>query len=359
LGVAWETDGVSDKALPRPPQATFCGGAILVSSALILLLAFDRTSSLGSIEAQEAAQRFADTQGSWIGLSADGWQTVLRVLCIVAAALSVVTGYLGWRVLQRDRSARLALSVLAPVALVAGYAVTALLPGVLAVSVLFLWRSPTREWFDGRVAPVRPRPSASQPEPVRAPDAPPPTQGTAIPAYAPPPTALPNPYRPEDRPEYRPEYRTERATGSPRPGSVTGAAVVTVVSSAIVLSVLTVVLLFVLGDRAGFEQEVSDELASQSAYGDVEASSVTGVLIGAIVVFLVWSVVAIVLALLTVRGSNVARITLVVSAIAAALVSLVAALAVFPLVVTVACIAVAVLLLRGEASAWFEARKTS
>jgi hypothetical protein len=337
---------VSDKALPRPPQATFCGGAILVSSALILLLAFDRTSSLGSIEAQEAAQRFADTQGSWIGLSADGWQTVLRVLCIVAAALSVVTGYLGWRVLQRDRGARLALSVLAPVALVAGYAVTALLPGVLAVSVLLLWRSPTREWFDGRVAPVRQRAPAARPEPVRGPDAPAPTQGTAIPAYAPPPGASPaNP------------YRTERVAASARPGSVTGAAVVTVVSSTIVLLVLGVVLLFVLGDRAAFEQEVAKELASQSAYGEVEASSVTGVLIGAIVVFVVWSVVAIVLALLTVRGSNGARITLVVSAIGAALVSLVAALAIFPLVVTGACIAVTVLLLRGDASAWCQTRK--
>ena len=130
-------------------------------------------------------------------------------------------------------------------------------------------------------------------------------------------------------------------------------------SSAIVLSVLGVVLLFVLGDRAAFEKEVADELASQSAYGDVEASSVTGVLIGAVVLCVAWSIAAIALAVLTVRGSNGARITLVVSAIGAALVSLVAALAIFPIVVTCACVAVAVLLLRSDAAAWFAARKGS
>ncbi len=328
---------------------------MLVSSVMILLLAFDRTSSLGSIEAQEEAQRFVDTQGSWIGLTADGWQTTLRILCIVAAALSVVTGYLGWRVLQRDRGARLALSVLAPIALLAGYAVTALLPGVLAVSVLLLWRSPTREWFDGKVAPVPDRrPGRTAQQPPAAPSSPPappaapeaPARAAAIASYAPPPQAAwPHPYQPAP------------AARAARPGVVTGAAIVTVVSSAIVLSVLSVVLLFVLGDRSAFEKEVADELASQPAYGDVEASSVTGVLIGAVVLCVVWSLAAIALAVLTVRGSNGARIALVVSAIGAALVSLVAVLAVFPVVVTCACIAVAVLLLRGDAAAWFAGRK--
>lgn len=355
---------MSDKTLPRPPQATFLGGAIIVSSVLVLLLAFDRTASLGSIEAQEEAQRFADAQGSWTGLTADGWQTVLRVLCLVAGALSVVTGFLGWRVLQRDRGARLALSVLAPVVLVAGYAVTAFVPAVTTVAVVLLWRSPTREWFDGKTAPPRPQAPSRQeraevPGPSAAAGPPEPTSGAAPPAYPPPPTyGAPQPYAAPPHPyAAHPHAPGHAGPGAARPGTVTSAAVVTIVTSTIVLLGLGAVLLFVLGDRAGFEREVATELASQEAYGDVEPSSVTGVVIGAMVLFLVWSVAAIVLAVLTLRGSNGARIALAVSAIGAAVVSLLGVLAVVPLLVTAAAIAVAVLLLRRDAATWFATRR--
>ena len=66
---------------------------------------------------------------------------------------------------------------------------------------------------------------------------------------------------------------------------------------------------------------------------------------------------AIVLALLTVRGSNGARIALIVSSFGAAFASLLGVLAILPLVVTGACIAVAVLLMRADTAAWFAAQK--
>lgn len=349
---------MSDKTLPRPPLATFCGGTIVAASTLLLLLSFSRMGSLGSIEAQEQAQAFVDSIGSGVGLTADTWQSVLRVMCVISGGLSVVTGFLGWQVLQRDRRARLALSVLAPVALVVGSAVAEVVPAVMTVAVVMLWRPPVREWFDGRVwePPVR-KPVAAVPAPPAAPTSPtspaeqaaptPPAGATAVPSYAPPPTYAPPP----------PSYAAPRPGGHERPGTVVGAAVTTIVSSALVLAMLVIGLAFVLGNRSDFEGAITDEMAGQPAYDDLDPSVLTGVAIGAMLVFVLWAVVAIVLAVLMLRGSNPARIALVVSSFAAAAASLVGVLAIFPLLVTAACVAVGVLLVRRDVATWF--RRTS
>ncbi|MCW2815989.1 MAG: hypothetical protein JWN84_3444 [Nocardioides sp.] len=352
---------MSDKSLPRPPQATFCGGAILVGSVFVVLLAFGRMASLGTIEAQEEAQLFADSVGNGIGIDAEGWQTAMRVLCIIAGGLGVVTAYLGWRVLQRDRTARLALSVLAPITLVTGIAVADFVPAVMAVAVLLLWRQPTRDWFNGVAAPSRPKPTpvaaGSVPVPSTAPSQGPGRTGQVAPqgtSYPP-----PAPYaRPGGAHAAQPVGHGGRGA---RPATVLTAAVATIVSSVVVIAMLAVALLFILGDRASFETDMEDELSSQQAYQDldIDGGVITDVFIGLLAVFIVWALLAIVLAVLTLRGSNAARITLVVSAIAAALASLVGVLVVVPLLITAACITVAVLLLRGEAAAWFAPRQRS
>lgn len=342
---------MSDASQPRPPQATFCGGTLLVGSVLVILLAFSRMSSLGTIEAQEDAQLFADSVGEGVGLSADDWQSVLRVLCLVAAGLAVVTSYLGWRVLQRDRGARLALSVLAPVSLVTGIAVADFIPAIMAVAVVLLWRPPTRQWLDGVAVSQHPalagvrggsageasRP-ASPPTPYAAPT--PPSSGPAHPPV----------WSPGEHPVH-----PVHPTSSERPGGVLAAVIVTIASSALVLVSLAVALLLVLGDRARFEGDVAEEISSQQAYRDagLDAGVLVDTIVVALLVFLVWAVVSIVLAVLVLRGSNAARIALVVSAICAAVASLLGVLAVVPLAVTAACVTVAVLLLRGDAAAWF------
>lgn len=361
-GPAWDTVRVSDKPLPRPPQATFCGGTIIAGSVLVVLLAFGRMASLGTIEAQEEAQLFADSVGNGIGLTADDWQGVLRVLCVIAGGLGVVTAYLGWRVLQRDRSARIALSVLAPIALVAGIAVADFIPAILAVAVVLLWRSPTRDWFDGKVVP-RPEPRSARPDPVAA-AASARTTGSGDTA----PTTPAAPATPGGAPVWPgaaayppPAGATTALRPAARPGTVLTAAVMTIVTSSVVLLALVGAMFFVAGDRASFESEVSDEMGSQQAYQDVDVDPavIVDVFIGLLVVFAVWALVAIVLAVMTMRGSNGARITLVVSAIGAALASLIGVLVVVPLLVTAVCVAVAVLLLRRDAAAWFTTRPPS
>lgn len=331
---------MTDKTLPRPPQVTLLGGAILVGSVFMVLVAFDRMASLGSIEEQERAVRFVSQGiGKGLGIDADQWQTVLRVLCMITGGAGVVTAFLGWQVLQRDRSARVALSVLAPVLLVAGPPTADYIATIVVVAIVLLWRQPARDWFNGIVPP---KAAVRAPERSRemAPSGPPPYVD---------PAAWPPPQHQQD----------QRDPLAGRPGAVVAAAITTIVGSTIVIAMVIVGVLAIVGNRADFEQQMNDELASQSAYSDldIDGSVITDVFLGLLVVFAVWAVVAIGLALLTLRGSNGARITLVVSAIGAALASLLGVLVVFPLVLTGACVAVAVLLMRGETATWFAVRK--
>ena len=142
-----------------------------------------------------------------------------------------------------------------------------------------------------------------------------------------------------------------------RPGRVTAAAVITLVASGITLAGLIASLLYITANRADFVQQVEDQLATSSAYDGLSAQTLADVSVGFLVALLVWCVAAIGLAVATLRGSGAARITLVVSAALSALVSLLGVLVVAPLLLTVASIAVVVLLLTGDSGAWFASRR--
>ena len=148
------------------------------------------------------------------------------------------------------------------------------------------------------------------------------------------------------------------AAASARPATVLTAVIATVVTSVVIVGVAVAALFVVAGDRASFESDVAREMSTQRAYQDVyvDPGLVVDAFLGMLVVFAVWALVAIVLALMTLRRSNGARIALVVSAICAALASLIRALVVVPLLVTAVCVTVAVLLLRRDAAAWFTTR---
>ncbi len=149
------------------------------------------------------------------------------------------------------------------------------------------------------------------------------------------------------------------APGAPRtrPGGVTAAAVITIVASAITLLGSLAFVVLVLASRADFIDEVEKELATNSAYDNISAGTVADIAVGFLAVLVVWCVVAIVLAVATMRGSNGARITLIVSASVSALVSLLGALVIVPLLLTIASIATVVLLLTGGAGEWFASRR--
>ncbi|MDO9458029.1 hypothetical protein [Nocardioides sp.] len=354
---------MTEKKQPRPPQATLLGGAILIGSVFVVMLAFDRMASLGSIEAQEQADVFVKNGfGQGIGITADQWQSVLRVLCVVAGGVGVVTAFLGFEVLQRKRRARLALSLLAPVLLVAGTATSDFVATIVVVAIALLWRQPVRDWLNGvavarhpaltapvgatgAVDPAAKTVAETAPAPV-APAAPVAPTEPAVPTY-PAPTTWAGAQAP---------YGQQPVVPAERPSTVLAAVLTTIVASAVSIAGLVALILVIKGDSASLESEFADMIADNPALEGYSPAVLVDVVAGILIAFIVWAFVAIVLAVLTARGIGAARIALVVSSIMAALASLVAILTVVALLVTAACVAVAVLLLRQDAAAWF-ARK--
>lgn len=362
------------KPLPRPRQVTFSGWSIMVGSVVTILFAYQRVAALGTIESQESVTEFISTPpGEGLGLSVDDVQLAIRVMCLVAGGCAAATAILGWQVLQASRSARVVLSVLAPILFVAGLTSGGLMSALVAAAVAMLWVQPARDWFDGK-EPVRDRAavaattSSSAPSGA-SPSAPSSSTQTSGPGVPPPPSGsswnLPHPdasratmtgmseqpYHPYGAPTGPP------AGSGKRPGGVTAAGIITMVASGITLAGLAVSMIFIGTSRQDFIDEVDKELSSNSAYQDISPETIANVAIGFLGVLAVWCVIAIVLAVLTIRGSNGARITLVVSASMAALISLLGALVVVPLVLTVAAIATVILLFAGGAGPWFAAQK--
>lgn len=350
---------MSDKPIPRPPQVMLCGGAIVAGSVLLVLLAFDQMAALGSIEAQEAAADFVSRPpGEGLGISADQVQTMLRALCVVVGGTAVATAALGWQAMQRRRSARFALSVLAVVLVVAGTPAGGGIAGVsavVAVGVALLWAQPARDWYAG-ITPQRVERPPSRPTPAPTtssspnPTPPPPTHGAS--AYPPPPPGAPG--------STMTDTRTPSAHGLPLrrpPASVLRAVRMTIVASSVVAVAALYALLVALNDRGSLETEIGDQLAGQEMYDGVDVSTVVNLVIVGIGFFVLWALAAIVLAVLTLRGNDVARIALVVSSFGAAGASVLGIALVLPLLIGVVGIAVAVLLLRPESGEWFAERR--
>ena len=134
-----------------------------------------------------------------------------------------------------------------------------------------------------------------------------------------------------------------------RPGTVLAAGIVTLISTGLVLLLLVVILFFMLVARADFMDGFGDEAGMSNSDAD---NWFAGILV-LLLVFIVWCLAAIVLAILAMRRSNVARIMLVVSSAVTAALSLVAITSGVSIVTLGAAIAVIVCLFTGGAGDWF------
>lgn len=342
---------MTDQSPARPRQVALLAGAVMVGSVIVLLLTFDRMAGIGSIETQQWASDFVSKPpGDGLGLSADDVRGILRVTYLVSGATSVAAAILGGYLLRRSAGARLALTIIAPVLVVSAWATAGFAAALVGAAVVMLWLQPSRDWFAGRTPTA---PSAQTAAGSRAASSP----ARHPVAARPDPPALAAPERgststlqaPQPRAPYAPPVQA-------RPQSVVTACIATLVCSAVVGVALLIGLLVLMLDRASFEREVERELASSSVYDGLDASTVMVASIVMLVLFVIWAAGAAVLAILTLRGSSVARILLVVSALAAAAASLLGVMAVVPLAITATCVAVAVLLLRRDSSAWFAGR---
>ena len=139
-----------------------------------------------------------------------------------------------------------------------------------------------------------------------------------------------------------------------RPGTVTTAAVITIVTSALVLLAgLGFVILGSVGSEA-FYDGVRD--GSGGAYDDFDNEELQTLVLGIGVVLAVWSAGAILLAVLVLRRSSVARVLLVISAGISLVVSLIAILSLVSALTFIAAVAAIVLLFTGGANDWFARR---
>ena len=301
----------------RPRQVTLAAWLIMVGSAIVVLLVYDRIAGLHTLETRQSVEKaLAEPPGSDLGVGVDGVLTIIRTLSMVAAGCATAAAILGYQVLRRSRPARLALTVLAVPLFLAGMVTGGFVSSLVAASAAMLWLQPARDWFRD------------------APSTPP----AAVPL---PPTAAPAMPHPQSHPQSR-------------PAGVAVACVLTWIASGLTAlgMVLTGVLLAVSPDV------LLDEVHRQNP--ELESEGVTdGLLVGVtfamIAALVLWCVAAAVLAILVFHRVEWARIVLVVSAAAAAVLSLIGtAVGAFLLALTlVASVVTLALLLRPEVRAWF------
>ncbi len=199
----------------------------------------------------------------------------------------------------------------------------------------------------------------AQPSPYG--DTPPQQQNPYGQPAQPPPYGQPSPYG-QQQPAYGQQQPAYGQPGNPyggpasdkRPGSVTGAAVITLIFSGLSLLLYAFVLIALVVAR----DEVLDEITRQPDFEDagISADSAFGVIVAFVAVFLVWCLIACILAVLVLRRSNAARITLVVSSAVTALFSLLAITSLVSAITLLAAVAVIVLLFVGGANEWFKGK---
>ena len=397
---------MSQPTKQRPPQVSLASGIIMFSSVVVLLTAWERVTSLRSLETQDAIRDvLADAPFSSLGLTVSSTTELLRVSCMVAAACACATAILGWYVRKPDRSSRLALTLFAVVVFVTGIPAGGLAGSFVAAGAAMLWMQPAREWFaTGRWTPPDPaaardagradrdssgqadpwgRPPAGDDAPSTPPSTPsdtspsdtspsvpppasrpfgepgPPTQqhpvgGPAESPYGqashhPPHQSAPAPYAAHPAPDWQ-----RRQLLQARPGAMVAAFVITVVTAGGLLG-LSLLWLAIAGFSPDFLRSVMEQQQPELLDDGLSLEQVRTTVFALAGVFVVWCVMALVLAGFAMARREWARRGLMVSAAFSAGACLALVLNT-PLVLLPAAAAVAtvVCLRRVEVRRWFQ-----
>lgn len=327
---------MSTTTAPRPRQTTMAGVMVMLAATFVVLSVWDSVSRLRSIETRESIEKFlSDAPGSGLGVSVESMIQVLHVISIVAALSSVAAIALGWQVLQRSRQARMVLSVLAVPIFVTGLVAGGFMSSLVVVATAMLWLSPSREWFAGLPIPEQ-APRQSQQAPQQSQQAP--TPPVPLPTEAPP-----------------AGWPVTVAAPEKRPDLVTVSVVLTIVVAGLVF-LMTLVSLVLIASQPDL---VLEELHRQNPELEEQGISKTLLLTTSYIsggLAVVWSALAIVLAVLTAGRRAWAARGLLICAAACALFCVIATLATpVALIPAVAAIATVSCLRRPEVRAWFEA----
>lgn len=333
---------------PRPPQATLAGVLIIGGSVVLILSAWQRISTLHTLEVQQGLERWLSTNN--LDMSVDSLVGVLRVLCLVGAGAAAAAGILGFQVFQRSPSARIVLSVLAPLMLLAALATEVVIAIMAVFGIALLWAQPTRDWYAGR-------PWVQRYDARRA------ARVADLRSGSPtlPPAPAPTPGQPQLPPMAPvPGFRlpAERPAVVRRPGALVAACLLTWVLSTVVAVGLAFTAVVVGANREEYFADLKDQQPDLVASSDLTADTLVVYFAVVVVGLVLWALFAIVLAVVAFLGQNWARITLAVSGVCAALLSLVMALSGPPLVVVTLTLATGTwLLLRPEVAQWYRSRR--
>jgi hypothetical protein len=347
--------------LPRPRQVAVAGGVAVAACALLVVALFDSMAQVRSVEMRST---ITDILGKTSGDRVDQLVRLLRLLVLLDGALAAAGAVFAVFALQRHNGARIGLTVAAGLLLVTAPLSGVVFPVLLATSATMLWSRPARDWFAGRApAPVaapaqsgsrrreasrqaglssssepeRPSDEGERPGPSPYPfGSQPGAQGYPVPASSPHGPSYPGPVRPGGR-----------------PASVTAAAWITWIFGGLTIAAYALVMAILVFARDLFLEALRRD--PQVAKFNLSTDQIMAALwlFGVVVIF--WSLAAMVLAFFAYRRMTWARVTLVVSAVIAALFSLVA----FPvgLLHTAASVATAWLLLRGDVGRWYAGRE--
>ncbi|WP_183095993.1 hypothetical protein [Nocardioides stalactiti] len=366
------------QSAPRPGQATFAAWLIIGGSVILVVSAWQRISSLHTLEVQEELQRvLSEPPVSGTGIGLEGLKTTIRVLCMMGAAAATASTILGIQALQRSTSARLALSLLAPLVLIGGFATAGFFAPLVVAGVVMLWLRPTSDWFAGRAwlppttASRRPdpfAPKASPEEQERASAPAPPKPAPLVPPAPPTPSVPPAPpaslLPPDDRPgphwsaygAAAPHPGPTRPASAPaprRPRALVAACVTTWVSCALVSGLMVLFSLIMAVARDDFFDELERQQPGLDMQGMTQGELAAGVYVTTAFV-VAWSIAATVLAVLAFRRIGWARVALLVSTGTVGLLLLAATFASPPVVVLlVAAVTAFGLLLRSDVNAWY------
>lgn len=142
------------------------------------------------------------------------------------------------------------------------------------------------------------------------------------------------------------------SNGDRRPGTVTAAGVITLIFSGLTLALFAIIGIVVVAAK----DEFITRIENQPGFQDISPNDVVSVVAVVCLVFAIWCIIAMVLAVFTMRRSNGARIGLVISSALVAILSLLGITSGGSAVTLLASIAVIVLLFTGGANEWFGRR---
>lgn len=163
----------------------------------------------------------------------------------------------------------------------------------------------------------------------------------------------PQPYGEQQQPYGGP---VTQSGGDARPGTVTAAGWITIVLSGLsaVLFGIGALLFLVARDSIVAEMERVPEFEQ----ANIDPDSVVGVMVAFMLMLVIWAVISVVLGVLVLRRSNVARILLVISSVVTALGSLLLITSGISAVWLIAAVAVIAMLFVGGAGDWFNRTPT-